>query len=200
MIRSSHMNYVTKTHLILPFNHKLMVSNGGRNPETNNHNRPPDKGPQNQIYAYDFRTDNTGKETKLQDYPVFGIEVISPADGKITQVIDGSFDCEPGEFDRSVGVGNAVMIDHNNGEFSFLCHLKHSSICVKVGDKISQGERIGLCGNSGNTSQPHIHYHLQDAPLLHKSGPLPAQFAKILVNGKVKKRHEPVRFDIVSNS
>jgi len=193
------MEYKTKTDLILPFKEELIVSNGGRTPETNNHNRPVDKGPQNQIYAYDFRADNTGKEKTLKDYEVFGIDVIAPGKGRVIQVIDGSFDCEPGEFDRSVGVGNAVMIDHENGEFSFLCHLKHDSICVKVEDKIMQGEKIGQCGNTGNTSQPHIHYHLQNAPRLHKSEPLLAQFSEISVNGLVRKNYEPVRFELVSN-
>lgn len=77
------MEYKTKTYLILPFRKELIVSNGGRTPETNNHNRPPDKGPQNQIYAYDFRTNTTGKEKRLEDYGVYGIEVIALGNGEI---------------------------------------------------------------------------------------------------------------------
>lgn len=193
------MEYITKTKLILPFKIALMVSNGGRLPETNNHNRPADKGPQNQLYAYDFRMENTGQEKKLEDYGVFGIEVISPGSGVIAQVVDGSFDCNPGDADRSVGVGNMIMIDHLNGEFSLICHLKHNSIVVKVGDKVEQGQLIGLCGNTGNTTQPHIHYNLQDNLLGYKAKALPAQFEKIEVNGIVKKLYEPVRFEQVSN-
>lgn len=193
------MDYKTKTNLILPFKGTLMVSNGGRLPEINNHNRPADKGPQNQIYAYDFRLDNTGNEKKLEDYKVFSTEVITPGDGVIAQVVDGSFDCEPGEADRSVGVGNMVMIDHQNGEYSLLCHFKHQSISVKVGDRVKQGDLLGLCGNTGNTSQPHIHFNLQDNLRGYKANPLPAQFAKIIVNGEVKKKYEPIRFEQVSN-
>ena len=193
------MEYKTKTNLVLPFKMTLMVSNGGRSPETNNHNRPADKGPRNQIYAYDFRTENSGEESKLEDYGVFGIEVIAPGSGIVAQVVDGSFDCEPGQADRSVGVGNMVMIGHQNGEFSLLCHFKHNSIVVKVGDYIKQGELLGLCGNTGNTSQPHIHFNLQDNLLGYKANPLPAQFAKIIVNGEVKEGYEPVRFENVSN-
>lgn len=193
------MEYQTKTNLILPFKTTLMVSNGGRSPETNNHNRTIDKGPRNQLYAYDFRMDNTGKESKLEDYGVFNTEVISPGDGTIAQVVDGSFDCEPGDADRSVGVGNMIMIDHHNGEFSLICHFKHNSIAVKVGDHVKQGDLLGLCGNSGNTSQPHIHYNLQDNLLGYKASPLLAQFSKIIVNGETKENYEPVRFDKVSN-
>jgi len=60
------MEYQTKTSLILPFHGIWLVSNGGRTPETNSHIRPAEQGPQNQLYAYDFRMENTGKETKLE--------------------------------------------------------------------------------------------------------------------------------------
>lgn len=193
------MDYQTKTLLILPFKGTWLVSNGGRTPETNNHIRPADKGPQNQLYAYDFRTENTGKEKSLEDYPVFGKEVLAPGDGVVIQVINGAIDVLPGERDRSVGVGNAVVIDHQNGEYSLLCHFKHSSITVKAGDKVKQGEVLGLCGNTGNTTQPHIHFNLQDGPLMHTAKALPAQFAKILVDGEVKTDYEPIRGQKVSN-
>jgi len=193
------MDYQTKTNLILPFKGTLMVSNGGRTPETNNHNRPADKGPQNMLYAYDFRTENTGKEKNLKEFPIFGQEVLAPGDGEVIQVINGAIDVLPGERDRSVGVGNAVMIDHQNGEYSLLCHFQLNSIKVKVGDKIKQGDIIALCGNTGNTSQPHIHFHLQDNPRLHLGKALPIQFRKIIVNGEVKENCEPVRGEKVSN-
>lgn len=193
------MDYQTKTSLILPFHGTLLVSNGGRTPETNNHNRPQNQGPQNQLYAYDFRTETKDKLKKLEDYPVFGKEIITPAEGIICQVINGSIDVNIGERDRSVGVGNAVIIDHQNGEYSLICHFKHNSIKVKVKDKVKQGQVIGLCGNTGNTTQPHIHYNLQDGPLMYKAKALPAQFKKIVVNGKIKTNYEPIRGELVSN-
>lgn len=194
------MDYQTKTILILPFRGEWLVSNGGRTAETNNHVRPAEMGPQNQLYAYDFRMESSGKETKLEDYEVFGKEVLAPGDGIVAQVIDGSIDVLPGERDRSVGAGNAIIIDHQNGEYSLLCHFKYNSIKVKVGDKVKQGDVIGLCGNTGNTTQPHIHVNLQDGPLMHKANALPAQFRKIRVNGEEKVNYEPVRYQKVSNS
>lgn len=193
------MDYQTKTSLILPFYETWLVSNGGRTLETNNHNRPPEQGPQNQLYAYDFRMENTGKETQLEDFPVFGKEVLAPGNGKIIQVIDGSIDVHLGERDRSVGVGNTIIIDHQNGEYSLLCHFKYNSIRVKVGEKVKQGDVLGLCGNTGNTTQPHIHFNLQDGPLIHKANALPAQFNKILVNKEEKNNYEPIRGQLVSN-
>lgn len=192
------MEYKTKTELILPFKGIWMVSNGGRTSETNSHVR--EDGPQNQIYAYDFREEFTGVKEKLEDYEVFEKEVLAPADGKVIQVINGSFDVAPGERDRNVGVGNAVILDFGNGEFCLMCHFKHQSIKVKVGDRVKQGDVIALCGNSGNTSQPHVHFNLQDGPLMHSSKGIPAQFRKILVNGELKENYEPVRFDKISNT
>lgn len=194
------MEYITKTPLILPFHGTLMVSNGGRTVETNNHMKFKDSGgPQNQLYAYDFRTKTTGNEKTLEEFPVFGKEVISPGDGIVVQVIDGAIDVLPGERDRAVGVGNTVIIDHLNNEYSLLCHFIYKSIRVKVGDKIKQGDTLGMCGNTGNTSQPHIHYNLQDGPLMHKAHALPAQFTKILVDGEVKTTYEPTMKQLVSN-
>ncbi|MEI7990442.1 MAG: M23 family metallopeptidase [Chloroflexota bacterium] len=128
------------------------------------------------------------------------MEVISPGDGIVAQVVDGSLDCEPGEADRSVGVGNMVMIDHQNGEFSLLCHSKHDSIVVTVGDSIKQGQKLGLCGNTGNTSQPHIHFNLQDNLRGYKAKAIPIIFRKIVVNGEIKKDYEPVKFEQVENA
>lgn len=192
------MEYQTKTSLILPFNGIWKVSNGGRTPETNNHANP-ERNSRSMLYAYDFRLEHTGSGDKLEDYEVFGKEVIAPADGKIIQVINGSIDVMPGERDRGVGVGNAIITDYGNGEFSVICHLKYESIRVNVGDKVKQGQVIGLCGNTGNTSEPHVHFHLQDGHFMHKANALPAQFKNIIVNGKIRENYEPIRGEMISN-
>lgn len=194
------MNYRTKTSLILPFNGIWMVTNGGRTAETNNHIRPPEMGPQNQLYAYDFRLGHSGEGKKLEEYEVFGKEVLAPAAGIVVQVIDGAIDVLPGERDRAVGVGNAIIIDHENGEHSLLCHFMHDSIRVRPGDKLQQRDVLGLCGNTGNTSEPHIHFNLQDNALMHRAKAIPAVFRKILVDEQLKIDCEPVRGQMVSNA
>ncbi|MGG1659400.1 M23 family metallopeptidase [Brevibacillus sp. NRS-1366] len=50
--------------------------------------------------------------------------------------------------------GNFVEIDHGHGEFSMLAHLKQASVTVAPGDRVGTGDVIGLCGNSGNSSEP----------------------------------------------
>lgn len=192
--------YKTKTDLILPFKGVLTVTNGGRDSSMNSHNRPPDQGPQSQLYAYDFRNGHTGDGTKLEDYEVFGKEVLAPGNGEIIQVISGAIDNTPGERDRNVGVGNAILIDHKNGEYSLIGHLKYNSVTVKVGDVVRAGDVIGLCGNTGNTSEPHVHFGLQDGPRLSNEKSLFAQFRKITVNGEIKENYEPIRGEKVANS
>lgn len=178
-----------------------MVSNGGRTAETNNHMKfAGGDGPQNQLFAYDFRRGHLGKGEALKDYEVFGEDVIAPGEGIVIQVIDGAIDVLPGERDRAVGVGNTVIIDHQNGEYSVFCHFKHNSLRVRVGDRVKRGDLLGLCGNTGNTSEPHIHFHLQDGPQMHRANALPAQFERIIVDGHVQFNYEPIRRQMVSNA
>jgi murein DD-endopeptidase MepM/ murein hydrolase activator NlpD len=193
-------NYKTKTLLILPFNGVWEVANGGRDTKKNGHRTINNTGPRNQLYAYDFIKDYQSEGKNLEDYYAFGQDVISPADGIIYQVIDGSKDMPIGESDDDVIAGNMIMIDHQNGEYSVLAHFKYSSIKVKVGDNVKQGDLLGQCGNTGNTSEPHIHYHLQDNSLMHKANGLPAQFKQISVNGKKLENVEVERGQIVSNT
>ena len=194
------MDYQTKTKLILPFRGTWMVSNGGRTVDTNNHMKFADgDGPKNQLYAYDFRRGHTGSGEKLEEYDVFGEDVLAPGDGVVIQVIDGAIDVLPGERDRGVGVGNMVTIDHQNGEYGLLCHFKYNSIRVSVGDHVKQGDLLGLCGNTGNTSELHIHFNLQDSPRMHTAKALPAQFERITVDGEMKLKYEPIRKQMVAN-
>ena len=51
-------------------------------------------------------------------------------------------------------------------EFAVLAHFKPYSIRVKPGDKVRRGQFLGLCGNSGNSSEPHLHFHLQNSATL----------------------------------
>lgn len=193
------MDYKTKTALILPFKGVWGVGNGGGSPEKNNHYSDDGTKPKSQKFAYDFAQSHNGKGEALNDYEAFGSEVICPADGEVSQIVDGSMDVSIGEHDRFVFPGNMIIIDHLNGEWSVLAHFKHNSIKVKVGDKVKQGDLIGLCGNTGNTSEPPIHYHLQDNALMHKANGLPSQFNRIKVDGEIKENFEPERGQKVSN-
>ena len=111
----------------------------------------------------------------------FGRPVLAPADGVVVAVRDGEPDHEArrsqlalvpyalGQAARArAGVaavaGNHVVIELAPGTYVALVHLKEGSVCVDVGDTVVTGEPIGACGNSGNSTQPHVHVQVMDAP------------------------------------
>ncbi|NIR50220.1 M23 family metallopeptidase [candidate division KSB1 bacterium] len=80
--------------------------------------------------------------------------------------------------------GNFVVIKHAEDEYSFLAHLLKKSICVKKGERVRQGQLIGLCGNSGHLTEPHLHFHIQDRANFYTSVSLPIQFVEIVIDQK----------------
>jgi len=99
-------------------------------------------------------------------------------------------------------LGNAVIIQHRENEFSVLAHLKLDTTKVRVGDKITKGQLIGLCGNSGNSSEPHLHYHLQNTSVIQDGTGIKCLFDKVTViknnQSQVNTNYSPVKGDIIS--
>jgi murein DD-endopeptidase MepM/ murein hydrolase activator NlpD len=60
--------------------------------------------------------------------------------------------------------GNHVILDIGHGMYAFYAHLKKGSITVHDGERIKAGTVIGNLGNTGNTSGPHLHFHVMDGP------------------------------------
>jgi len=162
-------NYPTLQVYGLPFTDQWFVGHGGRNVLVNYHYAYP-----NQRYAYDFIIVRDGfsyqnDPTKNESYFAFGQQVLAPGDGKVVRVVNNIEDNSPGGVSNVQQLeGNVVVIDHGNGEFSSLAHFKKDSIVVKVGDSIKKGQLLGQCGNSGNSSEPHIHYQVSDSPDMMK--------------------------------
>ena len=177
-------NYANKAEYILPFTGRWKVGNGGTTKE-NSHSWEIFT----QRYAYDFIIyDSIGLSYKdkglhLEDYYCFEKEVLSPADGEIVSVSNKIKDYK-GVGDLSLDWkvkdfrGNFVIIKHHNKEYSFIAHFRLDSIKVKKGDKVREGQVIGLCGNSGHSTEPHIHFHLQDSENFWVATGLPIKFKK----------------------
>ncbi|MFS0877307.1 M23 family metallopeptidase [Solibacillus isronensis] len=152
----------TKNTYSMPINAEWYVFWGGTNQFINYH-YPYEQ----QRYAYDLVkmvNNDTFKNSKLQNesYYAFGAEVVAPADGMVVEVIDGIKDNIPGEMDEENLAGNYCIIAHEHNEYSMIAHFKKDSICVKNGDKVKAGQLLGLCGNSGNSSEAHIHFQVMD--------------------------------------
>jgi murein DD-endopeptidase MepM/ murein hydrolase activator NlpD len=101
-------------------------------------------------------------------------------------------DNKPGEMNRRHPFGNYVILDHGREEFSFLAHFKIDSISVQPGRVLQGGTLLGLCGNSGNSSEPHLHFHLQNSPSPFRGEGLPAFFREYLSNGRHTEKGEPI--------
>jgi hypothetical protein len=115
-------------------------------------------------WAYDLLVEPylVGSET-LEDYGCFGIPVLAPAAGTVSSAHDGEPDVVPGRNSMNYEKphGNHVAIRLPTGTYLVLAHLRQGSVAVTVGQPVEEGEVLGRCGNSGNTSEPHIHVHHQ---------------------------------------
>ena len=194
---TTKLDYVTKTPLRLPFTGTWAVAWGGRTIDVNYHAAARD-----QRFAYDLfivrgGATHTGDGKRNSDYFAYGQPVLAPGDGVVVSAIDGVADNTPGTMDPAHAAGNHVILDHGNGEYSLLAHLIPGSLRVKVGDRVHSGDLLGRCGNSGNSSEPHLHFHLQDSPRFGDGDGLPAQFLGYLANGQRVKRGEPTRGELV---
>ncbi|MEK5240520.1 peptidoglycan DD-metalloendopeptidase family protein [Paenibacillus sp. FSL L8-0470] len=153
---------LTRTAMTLPFQGDWFVFWGGNNVLNNYHYEY-----ESQRYAYDFVQEVNGLSyegdpLRNESYHAFGKNVTAPADGIVTEVINDIPDNTPvGVMNEKEPPGNLVVIDHG-GEYSFLAHLKQGSVTVKKGDSVKTGDIIGKLGNSGNSSEPHLHYQVSN--------------------------------------
>jgi len=111
----------------------------------------------------------TGDRLDNKNYRAYGSEVLAVADGVASEVVDGIPQNIPGEHSRAVPItletvaGNHVILDLGQGRYAFYAHLQTGSARVKTGDRVRRGQVLGLVGNSGNSTEPHLHFHLSDA-------------------------------------
>lgn len=188
------------TKLILPFKDQWMVIWGGDTKELNYHVES-----EAQKNAFDFViTDSKGNSYKTdgktnEDYYAFGKELFAPCDGEVVLVVDGVKDNVPGKLNPIYIPGNTVIIKTGNNEFLFFAHFKQHSIVVKEGQKIKQGQVLGLCGNSGNSSEAHLHFHIQNVEDMNTATGVKCYFDKIQVDGQTKMDYSPIQKEKISN-
>jgi hypothetical protein len=138
----------------------FMVGQGGDSSLINYHNSHPAQRfalDLSAINQFGFRAGGI-LPTELDRYEIFGKPAVSPCDGTVRAARDGLEDLTPPRQDRQNVAGNHVVITCGVVDVE-LAHLKQGSVAVKVGDAISTGQVIGAVGNSGNTTEPHLHIH-----------------------------------------
>ena len=98
---------------------------------------------------------------RLGHYAIYGTQVLCPVAGVVTAVVDGLPDMDPlVQRDADHIAGNHVVIRCvSTDTFVGLAHLLAGSIQARVGDTVSMGQPLARVGNSGNTTEPHLHIH-----------------------------------------
>ena len=178
----------------LPFLGEWIVVNGGISKEDSHSWEII-----NQRYAYDFvkigldKSSHLGSGENLDDYYCYGKTILAPADGEVVDVKTNIRDAKkPGSMQMDFLAkdfrGNYVVIKHAQKEYSFMAHFIPDSIIVKKGQYVKRHEPIGRCGNSGYSTQPHLHFHLQDHPNMFLAIGLPIKFSNLEINGKTHKQ------------
>ena len=145
-----------------------------------------------------------GDGTRFDDYYAYGADVLAAADGRVTSLAndqkeDPSAMQRPNETQEAYfarlqkeqgerlarGItaitGNYVMIDHGKNEYSLYAHLQPGSVTVQVGDQVKAGDVIGKLGSSGNSTEPHLHFHVCDKPDPLMCAGIPVNFSNITI-------------------
>lgn len=188
---------VTKMHL--PFKGEWSVFWGGDTKEQNYH-----VNAKFQKNAFDIVINNEqGKSYRTigktnEDYYAFGQEILAPCDAEVVLAVDGIKDNVPGRLNAMYIPGNSIVLKTKNNEFILLAHFKQASVKVKQGDSVKQGQLLGLCGNSGNSSEPHLHFHIQNIEDMSRATGVKCYFEKIEVNCSTKTNYSPVKGDRIS--
>ncbi len=183
--KTAHDNDETKARLRPPFRGTWTALNADRSSSN------PHYAIASQRFAVDWLiideqgSTHRGDGKSLSDYFAYGQQALAAADGTVVTVVDGiPENTSVGEEDQYFVPGNIVVLDLGNGEFATYCHLIPGSMVVKKGDRVKAGAPLARIGNSGSTTEPHLHFQLADSPRMATSHGLPAKFHDVIADGK----------------
>jgi hypothetical protein len=134
-----------------------------------------------------------GDPADVHSYPCYGVDVLAVADGTVVDTLGNLDDQVPGELPdpKSINIdnvdGNHIVLDLGRGRYAFYAHLQKNSLHVAVGDHVHRGQVLAKLGNTGNTSGPHLHFHLMDGASVLGSGGLPYTIDHFYLAGKLSK-------------
>ena len=153
----------TYFHIYLPFFGEWTISQGHDGDITH-------KGEWKE--AFDFVIEDEENKTyrdsgtRLEDFYGYNRPVMAPQAGWVAEVENDVEDNNIGSVNLNKNWGNTVVIQHGDGMFTKLSHLKKGSVKVEVGEKVKKGQVIGSLGNSGRSPEPHIHFQMQATPYI----------------------------------
>ncbi|MCP5100459.1 MAG: M23 family metallopeptidase [Chloroflexi bacterium] len=144
-------------------NGRFIILHGGTNRMINAHAKihPQDYALDIlQLNSFGNRASLFADPQDLTGYEIFGTPLYSPCNGTIVAAVDEFDDLTPPEMDPEHLAGNHVLIACDGIEV-LLAHMKKGSVAVQVGDAVTTETELGQVGNTGNTSEPHLHIHAE---------------------------------------
>lgn len=132
-----------------------------------------------------------GDAANVRSFVGYGADVLAVAEGKVVSTLDQLNDQKPGSLPdpKTINIenvdGNHIVLDLGDGVFAFYAHLQKGSIRVSVGDHVKPGQVMAKLGNTGNTSAPHLHFHLMDGPSVLGSSGIPYVIRAFDYDGQV---------------
>ncbi|MDK2851799.1 MAG: hypothetical protein PWQ38_64 [Proteiniphilum sp.] len=105
-----------------------------------------------------------GDGTRKEEYYCYHKPVLAPADGYVYLISNITEDNEIGDVNIRSNWGNTIIINHLNGLYTQMSHLKKDSFRVRIGDYVKKGTVVAACGNSGRSPVPHLHFQVQLTP------------------------------------
>ena len=145
-----------------------------------------------------------GDGTRFEDYYAYGADILAAAGGRVVGVANDQSE-DPTTMQRpdesqqayfarvqkdqagrlakgmTAVTGNYVMIDHGKSEYSLYAHLQPGSVRVRVGDQLKAGDVIGKLGSFGNSTEPHLHFHVCDSDDPLMSAGIPVNFSNVTI-------------------
>ncbi|HVY55701.1 MAG TPA: M23 family metallopeptidase [Thermodesulfobacteriota bacterium] len=119
----------------------------------------------------------SGDPKNVTSYFAYGQRALAVADAKVVAAVDKYKDHVPGALPPGMTFeeadGNHVVLDLGGGKYALYAHFKPGSVKVKAGDTVKRGQVLGIVGNTGNSSAPHLHFHVMDGPSSFGSNGLP---------------------------
>lgn len=157
--------------IAMPFTGEWWVFSGGRGVFVNSHWTTSQQRNALDVIQVVNGSSHRGDSKRLTSYHAFGKPLLAPAAGRISVVLDTRPDLAIGDTDRRHPEGNFLVMDIGGGRYVMMGHLKQGSARVDVGDRVRLGQPLAQVGNSGNTSEPHLHIQVQNVSTFEVADP-----------------------------
>ena len=147
-----------------------------------------------------------GDPADVHNYADYGVDVLSVADGTVVDMLSTLDDQPPGQLPdpKTITIqnvdGNHVIVDLGHGVYAFYAHMEKNSIPVALGQHVKRGDVLGKLGNTGNTSAPHLHFHLMDGPSPLASNGIPYIIDSFALAGQIPEEKDPASAPSIEGS